>query len=55
MSGCASAMLSGHWREDGMNDQFLSLAADPGLIEIALCIGVIAILRWIERTDGSGR
>ena len=31
-----------------MNDQFLSLAVDPRLIEIALCIGVIAILRWIE-------
>jgi hypothetical protein len=48
MSGCASAALSEQWRENGMNDQWLSLAADPRLIEIALCIGVIAILQWIE-------
>lgn len=33
-----------------MNDQFLSLAADPRLIEIALCLVVIAILRGIELT-----
>jgi hypothetical protein len=31
-----------------MNDQLLSLAADPGLLEIALCIGAIWVLRWIE-------
>ena len=47
MSRCASETLSEQWRENGMNDQFLSLAADPGLIEIALCLGVIAILQWI--------
>jgi hypothetical protein len=33
-----------------MNDQLLSLAADPSLVEIALCIGVIAILQWIQWT-----
>ena len=48
MSGCTSETLSEERRENGMNDQFLSLAADPRLIEIALCIGVIAILQWIE-------
>ena len=48
MSGCTSETLSEERRENGMNDQFLSLAADPRLIEITLCIGVIAILQWIE-------
>ncbi len=48
MSGFASETLSEERRDDGMNDQFLSLAADPRLIEIALCIGVIVILQWIE-------
>jgi hypothetical protein len=33
-----------------MNDQLLSLAAGPRLIEIALCIGVTAILQWIQWT-----
>ncbi len=31
-----------------MNEQLLSLAAEPRLIEIALCLGVIGILRWIQ-------
>lgn len=31
-----------------MNEQLLALAADPRLIEIALCVGVIWVLRWIE-------
>ena len=48
MSGFTSETLSEERRDDGMNDQFLSLAADPSLIEIALCIGVIAILQWIQ-------
>ena len=48
MSGCTSETLSEERRENGMNDQFLSLAADPRLIEIVLCLGVIGIPRWIE-------
>ncbi len=31
-----------------MNDELLSLAADPRLIEIALCLGAIWILGWIQ-------
>lgn len=38
-----------------MNDQLLWLAADPRLIEIALCIGVTAILQWIQWTKQKSR
>lgn len=31
-----------------MNEQLLWLAADPRLFEIALCLGVIGILHWIQ-------
>jgi hypothetical protein len=31
-----------------MNEVLQSLAADPRLIEIALCVGAIWVLRWIE-------
>jgi hypothetical protein len=31
-----------------MSEQLLSLASDPRLIEIALCVGAIWVLRWIE-------
>jgi hypothetical protein len=31
-----------------MEQQMLSLFADPRLLEIALCLGVIGVLRWIE-------
>ena len=48
MWGWTSETRSEERRENRMNDQLLSLAADPRLIEIALCLGVIAILQWIE-------
>lgn len=31
-----------------MNGQLPSLVADPSLIEMALCVGAICVLRWIE-------
>jgi hypothetical protein len=31
-----------------MDQQLLSLLSDPRLLEIALCLGVIGLLRWIN-------
>jgi hypothetical protein len=31
-----------------MEQQVFSLLTDPRLLEIALCVGVIGLLRWIS-------
>jgi hypothetical protein len=34
-----------------MEQQMLSMFGDPRLIEIALCLAAIAVLRWVSLRD----